>query len=171
MVKLYLKKLLSSILFSGIFFLFLVVVAYVWVHISSACTSFLGFEIPNTIDYCIVLILTLLLELIGVYFLRVDSLNCKEEYTDGHKGEIYIFSKDFICTLRSSENIVHIIAFLTFVLPFYLLIAISEKAPLFPSIAGMLALSIVTGALFGAVNTLSWCFVHRNWLKNKDRIP
>ncbi len=165
MVKLYLKKLLSSFLFVVIFFLFLLVVSFAWMHADSAIKSFLGITIPDAVSYCIILILTLVLDLVGVYFLRIDSLRYKEIFKKAHEKETHSFSKDFVGTLKSADNIVHTIAFLSLNLPFNLLITISANTPILPLIAGTLALLVVNGLLFSIINTFVWCLVHRNWLR------
>ena len=160
----YFKKLLSSLFFIVIFFLFVMAVAYIWAHISMACKNNLGLVFGKSFNYCIIVILTLLIELLAVYCIRIDNLKCKEAYENTHTAESYAFKADFMETLKSKDHILHTAAFNSLMLPLFLLIGLGTTATTGPLIVSAVALTICSIALFAVISTLLWCIVHKKWL-------
>jgi len=169
MVKLYLKKLLYTLVFGVLFLIiFMPVIAFVWVHLASFLQSSLKISFPQKLNYYLALSIALFLELLGVYFLRIDNPRYKEAYKSQMKDEIYAFRADFITTLKSTENISHTSAFLSLFVPYLLLTAVGKGTPLVSIIFRTLMAMIVAGALFALINTLHWCIVHRGWKREKE---
>jgi len=169
MLGTYFKKLLSCLFFIIIYFLFIIAVAYIWTHIAAACKNNLGLIFGKTFNYCISAILTLLIELLAVYFIRIDNLKCKETYESTHTAAIYAFKADFIETLKSKDHILHSAAFNTLMLPLFLLIGMGTKFTAISIVIGAIALTIVSIILFSVISTLLWCIVHKNWLHSQKK--
>ena len=131
MVLLYLKKMLSSLVFLILYFVvFLMVTAYVWGRFEPSLESVLNTTIHPNLSYCLILVIALVLELVGVYFLRVDNPRYSEEYLKGKKGQRFNFAKDFVSTLKSTENLLHTSAFLTITTPVIFYVSIGSEAPM-----------------------------------------
>lgn len=168
MISAYFKKLASSLFFIFIYFLFIMGVAFVWTQIAVACRDNLGMPFDKTFNYFMSAILTLLIELIAVYFVRIDSLNAKDVYEETHAPGSYSFKVDFKETLKSKDHILHTAAFNTLMLPLFLLIGMGFKLTGIPLFFGAIAMTIVSILLFSVISTLVWCIVHKNWLSTKD---
>lgn len=164
----YCKKLASSFFFLIIYFLFIMAVAFIWVHIASTFKNNLGIVFSKTFNYCMSAILTLLIELLAVYCIRIDNLKVKEAYVAAHTADTYTFKADFTETLKSKEHILHTAAFNTLMLPLFLLIGIGTKATAGLLIISAIFLTLVSITLFAAISTLLWCIVHKNWLSTKE---
>ncbi len=161
----YVKKLLSSFLFLFIYFLFITVVAFVWIIFKSS----IGLTVPDALNYCIITVLTLLIELLAVYYIRIDNLKSKEAYEKTHGAETYAFQSDFRETLRSKAHILHTAAFSTLMLPLLLLIGMGTDADVGPLIIGTIALTMVSIVLFAVISAFLWCIVHKKWLCSKKK--
>lgn len=160
----FLKKLLSSIFFLVIFFLFMLVVAYVWGLIVKAT----NINPSNGWNYVLIIIATLLIELLAVYFIRLDNTDRKEAYQSIYKAGTNVpFSYDFLNTLISKDNILHTIAFNLTAMPAFLLIAIGNEFPVIAVVLGMIVLFLLGAILFAAISTCLWCIVHKRWLSTK----
>ncbi len=163
----YCKKLLSSLFFFVIYFLFITTVAYVWVNIAMACEAKFGIEFGKTFNYCISAILTLFIELIAVYVIRIDNLKHKEVYKKSHSAETFMFKTDFIETIKSREHILHAAAFNTLMFFLLILLGMGTKLSTGLIIIISIALTIVSIILFGVISGLLWSIVHRKWLHSK----
>ena len=127
MISAFFKKLLSSFLFLFIYSLFAMAVAYIWMRIAAICKEQLNLIFGKTFNYSIIAILTLLVELLAVYCIRIDNLNAKKTYLNIHATDVYSFHTDFAETLKTKEHILHTIAFNTLMLPLFLLIGTGAK--------------------------------------------
>ena len=168
MFRSYCKKLLSSFLFLVVYSLFIMAVAYIWAHISMACKSNFGLVLGKTFNYCMIVILTLLIELVAVYVVRIDNLKSKETYENTHTKEAYTFQTDFAETLRSNDHLLHTAAFNTLMLLLFLLIGMGTTATAIPLIISAIALTVVSIVLFTVISTLLWCIVHKKWLSTNE---
>ena len=164
----YLKKLGSSFFFMFIYFLFYWAVALVWTQISTACKENFGLVFGRPLNYAIIIILTLLVELLAVYVVRIDNLKAKESYEETHAPSTYSRNADFKETLKSKEHILHAAAFGTVMLPFFLLIGLGTKAGTTLLIVCAIAATIICTALFVLISSWVWCIVHKKWLSNKE---
>ena len=169
MLASYFKKLASSFFFLATYFLFIIGVAYIWVHIATALKNYLGLTFGKTFNYCMSAVLTLLMELLAVYFIRIDSLKCKELYESTHSVEFYTFKADFTETLKSKDHILHAAAFNALMLPLFLLIGMGTKATTGVVIISAIVLTIVSIMLFAVISTLLWCIVHKKWLHSQKK--
>lgn len=160
----YLKKLCSSLFFLVIFFLFLIVVDFLWAQLITALHLNLGLN-WNAV---IIVIITLLIELLAVYVIRIDSRDSQEEYKRIYKNGSVPFSYDFWNTFTSRDNIIHTIAFNTLLLPFILMIGIGNKFPVISVVLGTVILLLISAVLFSTISTLVWCIVHKQWLSTKE---
>lgn len=158
------KKLLSSFFFIVVYFLFIMAVALVWSLFADACKNNFGLVFSKTFNYCMIAILTLLIELLAVYFVRVDNLKRKETYENTHTAEIYNFKADFLETLKSKDHIVHTTAFNLWMLMLFLLIGMGKKANTGLLILGAIGMTLVSVVLFSVISTLLWCIIHKKWL-------
>ncbi|MBR2937555.1 MAG: hypothetical protein IKB80_03555 [Oscillospiraceae bacterium] len=144
-------------------------VAYIWAHISMACKNEFGLIFGKTFNYCTIVILTLLIELVAVYVIRIDNLKIKEAYENTHTKEAYTFQTDFAETLKSKDHILHTAAFNTLMLLLFLLIGMGTKATAIPLVIGAIAMTIVSIILFAVISTLIWCIVHKKWLCSQKK--
>ncbi len=168
MLRLYFKKLPVTLAFLALYFLvFLTVISFVWVLFTSVLQAFLDIKMHLDIQYSIVLIIGLILELLGVYFLRIENIKYKEVFQEKNTKRTYVFRKDFVSTFISADNLMHTCAYLTFTMPFTVLIGISAETPLWALILGSVIALITNGLFFAVINTLHWCIVHKRWLKQK----
>ena len=166
----YMKKLGSSLFFIFIYFLFIVAVAYIWTRFSVLCKEKLGLAFSRPLNYCMSAILTLLVELLAVYVVRIDNLKVKESYEEVHAPGTYVFKDDFQNTLRSTEHILHTAAFGTLMLPLFLLIGLGTKAGTALLVIAAIAATIVSTVLFAVISSIVWCIVHKKWLSTKEPI-
>lgn len=169
MLKLYIKKLFLSLLFWFVFFLFFVVVTYVWLHVVPGLESFFKCKFTGNFNISIQAVITLLLELLAVYFVRIDSPNYKKPF---QKAKIEkAFSRDFWDILKSAENIVHTVANLTLILLFSMLISATNQSPAVHTVLRTLFLLIAGGILFAVINTALWCIIHKRWIHEFKKSP
>ena len=169
MLKLYLKKLFLSLLFWFVFFLFFVVVTFVWLHVVPGLESFFKCKFTGNFNISVQAVVTLLLELLAVYFVRIDSPNYKKPF---QKAKIKkAFSKDCADTLKSAENIMHTAANLTLIVPFSLLLSATNQTPAAHTVLRTLILLIAGGILFAVINTALWCIIHNRWLNELNKTP
>lgn len=164
----YMKKLASSLFFVIIYFLFIVAVAYIWTKFSMMCKAKFGLVFGMPFNYCMSAILTLLIELLAVYVVRIDNLKAKESYKKIHATGTYFGKIDYIETLTSKEHILHTAAFGTVMLPLFLLIGLGTKAGAVLLVIAAIAATIVSTALFAVTSSFVWCIVHKKWLSDKE---
>ena len=170
MLRIYIKKLISSLFFIFIYFLFVMGVAFVWTQIATACKDNFGIVFSKNFNYCMSFILTLLIELLAVYFVRIDNLKAKELYTENHTPPSYIFKNDLVEILKSKDHILHAAAFNTWMLFLYLLIGMGAKISGFMLFIFAIGLTVVTILLFTIISALLWCIIHKKWLSTKEPI-
>ena len=164
----YLKKLGSCFFFMFIYFMFYWAVALVWTQISTACKENLGLVFGMPLNYTIIIILPLVVELLAVYVVRIDNLKVKESYEETHAAGTYSRNLDFKETLKSKEHILHTAAFGTVMLPLSLLIGLGTKAGTVLLIICAIAATVVSTALFMLISSWVWCIVHKKWLSDKE---
>ncbi len=159
MIKLYLKKLLFTIGFFITYFLFIFIIAFVWLLVFGNTFS----ELTGTLIYAT---LALVLNFTVVCVMRYERLS--------HKTETIInlsFFKILFSIFKSKDNIVHTVAFISLLLPFFVTIAKNENTPFIPLVIGTVILLFVCGLIFMTVNALLWSIVHklavRKYIGNK----
>lgn len=159
MIKLYIKKLLWTILF---FVVFIFTAGVVYIPITLIMSEKVYME---TFRLILSLIVAVPILIAAVYVIRTDNRTCKIVYIDNHPTKQFNFGRDFISTLRSKENIIHTIAYLT--LSFFCALPTGLAATTQPIhlIVGLIYLLVTRGLIFTLANTLIWCFVHRKWLQ------
>ena len=157
MLKLYLKKVLLTVLFlAALLFLAsaftLCFQRYLFMLLEEFINLLCAIPAPGVM-------------LTTVYFIRCNILSGKSAYLECHKANPVSIGKDLINTLKSKENIIHTLAFLTISLLFFLLIGISASTPFLPLVVGTIILLVACDLVFTIVNTLIWCLVHKRWVK------
>ncbi len=159
MIKLYFKKLLFTMGFFVTFFLFIFIIAFVW-HLFFGNTFS---ELNGTLIYAI---LALVLNFTVVCVMRYERLSHKTETLKNLS-----FFKILFSVLKSRENIVHTVAFISLLLPFFVSIAKNENTPFLPLVFGTVFLLLICGLIFLMVNALMWSIVHklavRKYIGNK----
>ena len=163
MIGQFFKKLFASLFFHGIYALFLLVVAYVW----GLAAKSLSINQDSNWNYVLIFLVTLAIELLAVYFIRIDNKDRKEEYEKKYKKGTIPFGYDFVNTVKSRDNIIHAIAFNFLLMPIFLLIGIGNEFPLTNVILGTSILFLLGFVLFSAISTCLWCIVHKRWLSTK----
>lgn len=160
MLKLYFKKLFFTILFFLGFFLLGFPIIYTWYWL----LPYKPLEIVRTIA---VPILALVSDFAIVCAMRSHNLS-HTNYMEAFEADTFSFWKNFISILKSRDNIVHLLAFLSILLPFFVSIAVMEKTPFIPLVVGTLILLLCCGVLFLTVNTLLWCILYEFvWRRTK----
>jgi len=158
------KKLLSCFFFNIVYAIFLLVVAYVWGLITKAT----GINQASNWNFILIFAVTLLIELLAVYFIRIDNKDRKEEYEKKYKkGKPLPFEYDFLLTIKSKDNIIHAVIFNFLLAPIFLMIGIGNQFPVGHVILGTAILFLVGFLLFAIISTLLWCIVHKRWLSEK----
>lgn len=157
------KKLLSSLFFHVIYAIFLLVVAYVW----GLIVKNLGLNQGSSWNYVLILLVTLMIELLAVYFIRIDNKDRREDYKKKHKKGIAPFGRDFWGTVKSRDNIIHATAFNFLLMPIFVLIGIGNEFPIATVVLGTAILFLLGFILFSAISTCLWCIVHKRWLSTK----
>ena len=162
MLKLYLQKLLYTLLFFLMYSLLGGCIAFV-------CYILLGKRIYEDIATITITVGAFLIALRIVYKRRCASCVHKSAFWVITETGYITLAKDFVQTLKSRKNTVHTLAFLTLVFLFCLPIGIwsSSSVPIF--MIGTLLLLAAEGILFTLGNTLLWCLVHRRWQNIKMR--
>ncbi|MBQ3052537.1 MAG: hypothetical protein IJD55_02425 [Clostridia bacterium] len=67
----------------------------------------------------------------------------------------------FFSIIKSRDNIVHTLAVISLLLPFFVSIAIVENTPLLPFVVGTMLLLLICGLLFMIINALMWSIVFK----------
>ena len=73
------------------------------------------------------------------------------------------FLKDFAITIKSRENTVHTLAYITLDLLRTIRIGILSEAGFWRVIIVTTVLVVIRSFIFTIVNTLIWCAVHKRW--------
>jgi len=84
--------------------------------------------------------------------MRYKSLHHKTDTLNNHS---------FFSIIKSRDNIIHILAFISILLPFFVSIAIVENTPLLPLVVGTMLLLLICGLLFMIINALMWSIVFK----------
>ncbi|MBQ9978071.1 MAG: hypothetical protein IJP21_05710 [Clostridia bacterium] len=148
MLKLYFKKLFLTLCFIVNYFLLVGIIAFVWY-------LFLKDMFSETTTTAIVGILALWADLGIVVAIRYKGLSNKAILT-----EDLSFGRNFINILKSKDNLVHTLAFLSMLLPFCVTIAINQNTPFLTLVIGTIFLLLINGFVFLMVNTLLWTIAH-----------
>lgn len=142
MLKLYFKKLFFTVIFIIDFFVLAGVLAFVW-HL------IFRYRFPEPARTIIIVILAIILDF-GIVC-RMRYKKCKRSYVE----------TNFINIIKSRGSIIHLLAFISIVLPFFVSIAVIEKTPVLPLIVGTVILLVFWGLIFFIVNSLLWFAVHK----------
>ena len=145
MIKLYFKKILATLGFIANYFLLVFILAFVWNLVLRNTFS----ELASTL---ILAILALVLNVVIVCIMRYKSLYHKT-YT--------LNNRSYFSIIKSSDNIVHTLAFISILLPFFVSIAIVVNTPLLPLVVGTILLLFACGLIFFAVNALMLNIVYK----------
>ncbi len=158
MLKLYFKKILMILLFFAGWILLggmTIFVLFVLLH----------YLVPEVILGLISLILALFIMLQLVYRMRFDNKTHKQKYWELTHDAPFSFGKDFVQTLKSRENTIHILAFLTVALVRGIRIEIIAHTPFFGILLEVIIIILTQVSVFTLINTLLWCGVHRRWTR------
>jgi len=155
-MKLYLRKLLQTLLFFAAFIVLAGLLCTLLIHFLFLCKPHI-----KIIIY-IGLILSAVLLIYAVFLKRWENKALKATYLEAETAKDYFFRKDYLTTLKSKENVVHTLAFLTITFLNCVRIAITADRPLFSLLLQVAILLF----LFTGLNTLVWCFVHKKWHKS-----
>lgn len=123
----------------------------------------LGELIPEDIQTIIILILGALILLRIIYMNRCDSKPCKRAFLEQMEYRPVTFLKDFSITIKSRENTVHTLAYITLDLLRTIRIGILSDATFWRVVVVTAALVIIRSLIFTIGNTLIWCAVHKRW--------
>ena len=123
-MKQYLKRVLTTFIFLNA----LIVLTGILAFFVSRIFYFL--ELPDTTLYLIGCVPAILIMLYVAYLARWENKSFKQQYFETPKEETYSFMNDFLFTLKSKENIVHTLAFLTITFANSVVIASSVNTPL-----------------------------------------
>ncbi len=145
MIKLYFKKILVTLGFIANYFLLVFILTFVW-------NLVLRNTFSELVNILILAILTLVLNFVFVCIMRYKSLHHKTDALNNHS---------FFSIIKSRDNIVHTLAFISILLPFFVSIAIVENTPLLPLVVGIMLLLFACGLIFLAVNALMWSIVYK----------
>ena len=161
MVKLYFKKLGGTALFM------LVLVPFIGAALAFVHRLFFHrYMLSENTRTIIFLIIALLIAAKLLYDRRRKNFQYMYAFLDERSGVSFI--KDFWLTLKSKENMVHTLAYVTLKLFPSLASAILRDTALIWLIVGAVRLIVDQGILFALSNTLHWCAVHVYW-RSKHR--
>ena len=163
MMKLYLKKVLLTMLFFAAYLITCGAIVFVWYLI-------LGNRVPEDIQTIIIMLAAGLVMFVILYRCRCDSKPYRQDYFAQTEYAPVPFCKDFLNTIRSKENISHTLAFLTIILIMVVPIGISLDVTFFVLIAGSIYMTLTNGIAFALINTLIWSLVHRRWINYKKYV-
>lgn len=160
-MKLYLKKLLLTVLFLAAFTVIYAVLAVLLMH-------FLFWFKPqeSTLIY-ISLILTTGVMLYFVFLKRWENKRIKATYLESQLDQEYSFKKDFAETVRSREIVIHTLAYVTIDAVQTVPVGIAYGANFLRLIVGIIRAVTPGAVVFTLLNTLLWCLVHRKWHKSR----
>ena len=161
MVKLFFKKFFLTVLFFVGFLLIGATAAFLWVLVLRNL-----FSEQIRFYACIIIAGIIVLKL--AYDTRRDSSPYKSAFLNSTDAISIPFWKDFWATLRSKENLIHTLAFITLRFFIALPTGIRASSSLWTLIIGMIILLVHHGLMFAAGNTLLWCVVHRRWLRYRQ---
>ena len=157
MLKLYFKKLLLT---------FLSVVCYVFI---AAFIIFLLYlllpKVPEVVLALIALALALPIGLKIILWIRNDNKAIKREYWERTHDAPLSFGKDFVQTLKSRENTIHTLAFLTLAELRGIRISILANTPFWGVVLDAIIIILTQVLVFALINTLLWCWVQRRWAR------
>lgn len=102
-----------------------------------------------------------------VFKIRSKNTNVKNTYLLTKKQRKRSTEKETISILKSKENIVHTIAFLTILSCISVSVAVSIQTPAIFVVTGTLILLLIGSMLFITINTLVWCLVQKHWYKQE----
>ena len=161
MVKLYFKKFFLTVLFFVGFLFTGFVVSFVWHLVFRNLFS-------EQVRFIVVTILAALVTLKVAYDIRRDRDAYKSEFLNSTDAISIPFWKDFWATLRSKENLIHTLAFITLRFLTALPTGIRSSSSLWVLLFGTIVLLVHQGLMFAVGNTLLWCVVHRRWLRYRQ---
>lgn len=145
MIKLYFKKILSTLGFIANYFLSVFILAFVWHLVFRNTFS----ELASTLIHAI---LALVLNVVIVCIMRYKSLHYETDTLN---------NLSFFSIIKLRDNIVHTLAFISLLLPFFVSIAIAENTTLLPFVVGTMLLLFLCGLIFLTANALMWSIVYK----------
>lgn len=125
---------------------------------------FLGELIPEDIQTMIILVLGALIMLRVIYINRCASKPYKRAFLEEIEYKPATFLKDFVFTIKSKENTIHTLAYITLDLLRTIRIGILSDATFWRVIIITAVLVIIRSLIFTIINTVLWCAVHKRWL-------
>ena len=155
-MKLYFKKLLDTLLFLIAFVALACLLCALLIHFA------FWFKLRAMTLVYIGVFMSAAISSYAVFLKRWENKPRKAAYLESKTEKDYSFNKDFLATLKSKENTVHALAFLSIAFINGIRIIITDKA-----INGLLLQILMLSLLFVVLNTLIWCFVHRKWHKSR----
>lgn len=156
MIKLYLKKLVQTLLFLAA----LIVLTALLFTLLITVFLWLKPQLKAAIVYFCLLLSAILL-IYAIFLKRHENKRLKATYLDAQPAEDYSFRKDYLATLKSRENVAHTLAFSSIMLINCIRIATTKLRPFYDLLIQVTILLLI----FTALNTSIWCFVHRRWIK------
>ena len=130
---------------------------------------FLYFEVSpvDTTLYLIGFVPAIIIMLYVAYLARWENKSFKRQYFETATKCEYSFKQDFVNTLKTKENIVHTLAFLTIVFTNSVVVARSVNTPSAMFLVKVIILLLIRGAVFYTLNSVVWCLVHKKWQKSR----
>lgn len=125
---------------------------------------FLGELIPEDIQTMIILVLGALIMLRVIYINRCASKPYKRAFLEEIEYKPATFLKDFVFTIKSKENTIHTLAYITLDLLKTIRVGILSDATFWRVIIITAVLVIIRSLIFAIINTVLWCAVHKRWL-------
>lgn len=125
---------------------------------------FLGELIPEDIQTMIILVLGALIMLRVIYINRCTNKPYKRAFLEEIEYKPATFLKDFVFTIKSKENTIHTLAYITLDLLRTIRIGILSDATFWRVIIITAVLVIIRSLIFTIINTVLWCAVHKRWL-------
>ena len=158
-MKLFLKKLLTTILFfSGLLLI-------------ASVLSLLRYvlQLQEATVYSTSVIVSTSIMLYLAYKIRSMNKTAKTVYLAKKKSKKHSVETEFYSTLRSKENTIHTIAFLTILCGISVVITVSTQLQAASAIIGTIVILLIGGVLFAPISALLWCLAQKSWRKVDKR--
>ena len=162
MCKRYLKRLWNTFTFALGYIVMLFVIGFLSYLVIFSILP-LQKIIPEDILSLILAGIALILMLVFLYRTRCSDKPVKREYLEAIQYKPRPFFRDFWQTLKSGDNLIHTLAFLTLDFLVAVPIGISASSTVWIFLVGMLTQLLVEGSIFILMNTFIWALVHRRW--------
>lgn len=161
MLKLYLKKLLTMVVYICVF------LALYFVVYSALFTLSNFFEAP-VLRYLVLFGIPLILIFGVVYHFRAkDGFNRSEYLKNTDRAKLHL-KDEFHYLLKFPAFRTELLAFSTFLVPFLFAIGISNEneAPWWANVIAGFLLYLLFAGVYAVIDALLWTSVHRKWRKN-----